>query len=116
MGMKQMAERGVSVREVCGHGGFFKSGEIAQAAMSAALRSPVSVYETAGEGGAWGIALLALYLDEKGSLGEFVDRIFEKSPKSTVTASKAEQERFDRVFERYVNGLGVARLAVEKFC
>ena len=52
----------VKIDQILGHGGFFKTKEVGQKIMAAAMNVPVSVMETAGEGGAWGIALLAAYM------------------------------------------------------
>lgn len=71
-----LKEEQVTVDKLYGHGGFFKTKEAGQRIAAAAMNAPVSVMETAGEGGAWGIALLAAYLTEKenGSLGEFLNK------------------------------------------
>ncbi len=55
----------VKIDQILGHGGFFKTKEVGQKIMAAAMNVPVSVMETAGEGGAWGIALLASYMLRK---------------------------------------------------
>src|SRR6201988_5361630 len=55
----------VKIDKVLGHGGFFKTEEVGQKFMAASMNVPVSVMETAGEGGAWGIALLASYMLHK---------------------------------------------------
>ena len=55
-------EEGVVIEEIRGHGGFFKGGDTGQRMMAAALDVPVSIPATAGEGGAWGMAVLAAYL------------------------------------------------------
>ena len=57
-------EEHVSVDRITGHGGLFKTKGVGQRVLAAAINSPISVMETAGEGGAWGIALLAAYLQE----------------------------------------------------
>mgnify|MGYP000721347920 CR=1 FL=1 len=60
-----LKEEGVVVDKILGHGGFFKTKGVGQKVMAAAVNAPVSVMETAGEGGAWGIALLAAYRKNK---------------------------------------------------
>ena len=60
-----LKEEGVVVDKLLGHGGFFKTKGVGQKVMAAAVNAPVSVMETAGEGGAWGIALLAAYRKNK---------------------------------------------------
>ena len=56
-----MMEEGVKVDEIRGHGGFFKTAHVGQRIMAAATGTPVSLLSTAGEGGAWGMALLAAF-------------------------------------------------------
>lgn len=58
-------EEGVKIDEIFGHGGLFKTKGVGQNILAAALNTPVSVMETAGEGGAWGMALLASYMVHK---------------------------------------------------
>jgi len=58
-------EEHVEIDQILGHGGFFKTEEVGQRMMAAAVNVPVSVMETAGEGGAWGMALLASYMRQK---------------------------------------------------
>ena len=55
----------MAVDRIMGHGGLFKTKGVAQRYLAAAVHAPVSVLETAGEGGPWGMAILALYLMEK---------------------------------------------------
>ena len=71
-------EENVKVDRITGHGGLFKTPVVGQRILAAALNSPISVMETAGEGGAWGIALLASYLVNNGgkmSLPDYLDKI-----------------------------------------
>jgi len=116
-GMDILSAEGISVTEICGHGGFFKIEDIGQKAMSAALRAPVTVMKNAGEGGAWGIALLALYclenIENELSLADFLDEIFAKIEKSTVVASEYDTKKFDRFMLRYEAGIEVERTAVD---
>jgi sugar (pentulose or hexulose) kinase len=107
-------EEGASVEEIRGHGGFFKSPEVGQRMMAAATNAPVSVLSTAGEGGAWGIALLAEYAaDPKGTLPEFLREVFVDSLSEPVQPDPAEVAGFNRFFERYHRGLAIERAAVE---
>ena len=75
-----LKEEQVKVDKLFGHGGFFKTPEVGQKIMSAATGGPVTVMETAGEGGAWGIAVLALFLMKKEgrSLSEFLNEVIFK--------------------------------------
>lgn len=59
------SKEGVEVDKILGHGGLFKTPGVGQKILAAAMNAPVSVMETAGEGGAWGIALLASYMLQK---------------------------------------------------
>lgn len=71
-----LKEEGVQVDQLFGHGGYFKTKGVGQRIAAAAMNAPVSVMETAGEGGAWGIAVLAAFLAKKKdgqSLGEFLN-------------------------------------------
>ena len=70
-------EEKIRVDRITGHGGLFKTKGVGQRILAAAINSPISVMETAGEGGAWGIALLASYLANNGndqSLADFLDK------------------------------------------
>lgn len=112
MGMEILKKENVQIDCVCGHGGFFKTDFIGQNAMSAAVGAPVTVMKNAGEGGAWGIALLALYTTCKNlTLSEFLDGIFANSDKVTVTANEKERAKFKRFLELYKHGLPIEILA-----
>ncbi|MBP5308343.1 MAG: ATPase [Clostridia bacterium] len=115
IGMKILEEEGVSVNEICGHGGYFKTEYIGQSAMSAALSAPVTVLKNAGEGGAYGIALLALYRlgGGKEDLADFLDARFAKEEKTTVRATDEEVFKFNRFMKLYRAGLAAERAAAE---
>ena len=107
---------GVKVDQLFGHGGFFKTKEVGQRIMSAATGGPITVMETAGEGGAWGMAVLALYMAEAGekSLSEYLNgTIFAGEEGTTVTASGEEIEGFTRFMETFKATLPVEKAAVE---
>jgi sugar (pentulose or hexulose) kinase len=109
-------EEGVRVDEIRGHGGFFKSGNVGRRIMAAATQVPVSVLETAGEGGAWGIALLASYLvnrGEKETLAEFLKKVFAESTSQALAPQPEDVDGFNRYFERYHRGLPIERTAVD---
>lgn len=107
----------VKIDRVLGHGGFFKTPEVGQRIMAAAMNVPVSVMATAGEGGAWGIALLAAYLARKGgneTLEAYLDaKVFAGAEGSTVAPVARDVEGFAVFMERYQKGLGIERAAVE---
>ncbi|MDC7232893.1 MAG: FGGY-family carbohydrate kinase [Spirochaetales bacterium] len=108
-------EEGVQVDEIRGHGGFFKTAEVGVRIMAAATETPVSILETAGEGGAWGIALLAAFASEKdtGTLPEFLEQIFAGSSGAATAPLKEDVEGFRAFFDRYHKGLPIERAAVE---
>lgn len=111
-----MVDEGVEVDEIRGHGGFFKTADVGQRIMAAATNVPVSTLETAGEGGAWGIALLASYMVQKKSgesLPEFLKPIFAGSLGKAVQPDPSDVAGFNEFFERYHKGLAIERAAVE---
>ncbi len=114
IGMDTLKNEKVTLTSVCGHGGFFKSGFVAQSAMSAALGAPVTVMKNAGEGGAWGVALLALFaVYNDGTLAEMLDKIFSGTEKSTVCADEAEIADFEHFLAQYKKGLELEKLAAK---
>jgi sugar (pentulose or hexulose) kinase len=108
---------GVKPEILIGHGGLFKTEKVAQTLMAGALGVPVAVMETAGEGGAWGIALLAAYrgLKREGeTLESFLDgRVFAKSDKMGIKPNPRDTEGFQVFIKRYRAGLAAERAAVE---
>jgi sugar (pentulose or hexulose) kinase len=109
-------EEGVTIEEIRGHGGFFKTPLVGQRVMAAATRAPVSVMETAGEGGAWGMALLAGFMVHGKSaetLPDYLDRLFADDRGTTVTPDPEDVRGFGRYFERYTAGLPIERAAVD---
>lgn len=110
-GLDILTEENIRIDSVQGHGGYFKSRE-GKIAMSAALKSPVITSEASGEGGAWGMALLADYLSysNKMSLADYLDNEVFSSIKSEKTfASDRDVESFDIYYERYKK-----RIKIEK--
>jgi sugar (pentulose or hexulose) kinase len=107
----------VKVDRILGHGGFFKTKEVGQKIMAAAMRVPVSLMETASEGGAWGIALLASYMIHKtthASLEDFLnDEVFAKEDSTTITPAQSDMDGFTTFMERYKKGLIIERAAVD---
>ena len=108
---------GVDVDKLYGHGGFFKTPKVGQRMLSAAVGSPVSVMETAGEGGPYGIALLAAYMLNRNtdeSLPDYLDsNVFETSSVSTITAEDSDISGFNAFLERYKKALTVEKAAIE---
>lgn len=114
IGVDILKKENVKIDMVCGHGGFFKTEFVGQNAMSAAVGAPVVVMENAGEGGAWGIAVLALFACEpKDKFEIFLEKLFENSKKVTVTADDAEKERFCSFMKMYKKGMATEKYASE---
>ena len=109
-------EEEVKVDEMFGHGGLFKTKGVGQRIAAAAMNTPVSVMETAGEGGAWGIALLASYMQnkkEKESLQEFLNQtIFNGQAGSKMEPVEEDVEGFENFMKRYMAGLSIEHAAV----
>ena len=107
----------VKIDRILGHGGFFKTPEVGQKIMAAAMNVPVSVMETAGEGGAWGIALLAAYMLRKGgseTLEDYLDgKVFAGAAGTTIAPDARDVDGFNAFMERYKKGLVIERAAVE---
>ncbi len=106
----------VKLDQLLGHGGFFKTKEVGQKMMAAAMNVPVSVMETAGEGGAWGIALLASYMLNKAGepLEAYLsDKVFAGGNAVTIAPDQKDVAGFVSFMERYKKGLGIERAAVE---
>lgn len=109
-------EEGVKVDEIRGHGGFFKAAEVGQSIMSAATGVPISILKTAGEGGAWGIALLASFMareDKSIQLQEFLSDVFDGSMGDAVKPSIKDIEGFNTFFKRYHKGLAIEKSSIE---
>ena len=111
-----LKEEQVKVDRITGHGGYFKTAGVGQRMLAAALNSPISVMETAGEGGAWGIALLAGYLvnnPENKSLADYLeDVVFAGNTGSEIAPTAEDVEGFNRYIEAYKRGLAIEHAAV----
>ena len=112
-----LKEEGVQIDRLMGHGGLFKTKEVGQKILAAAVNAPVTVMETAGEGGAWGIALLASYMlhkQEKESLADFLNRaVFVGEEGVTLNPEEKDVEGFNVFVKRYTAGLPIEKAAVE---
>ena len=108
----------VEIDAIYGHGGIFKTKGVAQNFLAAALDTPVSVMETAGEGGPWGMAVLAAYLVKKEqgeSLEEYLaDKVFADAVGSSVEPDAGDVEGFNAFATRFKNAIVVEQTAVEK--
>lgn len=118
IGMDILTEKEhIRLERLLGHGGLFKTRGVGQRFMAAALNVPVAVMESAGEGGAWGIALLAAYLSQKGkneTLEAFLaDKVFVHAGGETVQPDARDRRGFGEFMVRYRAGLPIERAAVE---
>ncbi len=117
LGLDILAGERVAVDRLLGHGGFFKTPEVGQRMMAAAAGVPVSVMETAGEGGPWGMALLAAYLAEKEESQGLEDylarRVFAGQRAVTLAPDPEDAAGFSAFLARYTRGLAIERAAVE---
>lgn len=107
-------EEKVPVESMTGAGGYFKT-EAGLKYMAAAMKTSVSAMETAGEGGPWGMALLAAFAaEDKKDLADFLNKEVFASCKKTTSAPEAELvDSFNIYFERYMKGLAIEKAAVE---
>ena len=112
-----LKEEGVQVDEMLGHGCLFKTKGVGQRIMAAAINASVSVMETAGEGGAWGMALLASYMlhkEDGETLPAFLEKkVFAGQKGSKEAPRKEDVEGFDKFMVRYAKGLAIEKAAVE---
>ncbi len=109
-------DENVQVDRITGHGGLFKVPGVGQRILAAALASPISVMETAGEGGAWGIALLAAYrvLKKEGqSLSDYLEtEIFANCSATEVKPKPEDIEGFNKYLQNYCKALEIEKAAV----
>lgn len=106
----------VKIDSLTGHGGFFKTADVGLKIMAAAMHTPVSALETAGEGGPWGMAVLASYLVNGNGqpLGVWLNReVFATAKRTTVTPEKDDIDGFNAFYANYKKGLPVERAAIE---
>ncbi|MBR4470553.1 MAG: ATPase [Erysipelotrichaceae bacterium] len=116
IGMDILAKENVEIEKIFGHGGFFKTEGVGQRILSAAINAPVSVMETAGEGGPYGMALLcayALWKKEGETLEDYLDqKVFNGCKSSTLMADEKEVDGFNRYIEKYKSCLEVEKAAI----
>lgn len=110
-------EEHVPIDKLYGHGGYFKTPVVGQTMMSAAVDAPVSVMETAGEGGPYGMALLAafrLWKEDGQTLEEYLDKlVFADAKSTTLMADKKDVEGFSAFLERYKKSILMEKTAIE---
>ncbi|MCD8007619.1 MAG: FGGY-family carbohydrate kinase [Clostridiales bacterium] len=112
-----LSRENVRIDRITGHGGLFKTPVVGQKLLAAALNAPVSVMETAGEGGAWGMALLASYMLNKAEgqpLDNFLEsQVFGGNTGVTLEPDSADVEGFNTFIQRYTGCLSIERAAVD---
>lgn len=112
-----LKEEGVQVDKLLGHGGLFKTKGVGQQILADAMNTPISVMETAGEGGAWGIAVLASYMVQKAegeSLGDYLNnKVFAGQEGSELAPNPEGVKGFDEFIEIYKAGLPIQRAAID---
>lgn len=112
-----LKKENVKLDRMMGHGGLFKTKGVGQRILAGAIDTPVYVMETAGEGGAWGIALLADYLVNKEngeSLTDYLNnRVFQDAEGSGMDPVAEDVEGYEKFMERYTKGLAIERAAVD---
>lgn len=112
-----LQKENVKVDSILGHGGLFKTKEVGQSILASAIGAPVSVMETASEGGAWGIAILASYLVNNSgeTLDEFLQKqVFCNQTITTIIPKQEDIDGFDKFIQRYKAGLDIEKTAIEK--
>lgn len=110
-------EEQIKVDKIVGHGGVFKTKEVGQRVMASVMNAPVTVMDTAGEGGAWGIALLAAYLRQKETnetLADFLEnKVFKEDKGITIEPLAEEVAGFEVFVDRYKKGLPIEQAAID---
>lgn len=116
IGMEILENEKVEIDTLMGHGGLFKTERVGQRLMAGAMNTPVAVMETAGEGGAWGIAILARYTADHTNepLEDYLDRyVFSKYKSSVVQPDSSDAEGFADYMKLYKKALAVEKTAVK---
>ena len=112
-----LKEENIKVDQILGHGGLFKTKGVGQKIVADATNVPIAVMETAGEGGAWGIALLASYMinkEDNETLDDFLDnKVFKDGSCEVISPEAKGVEGFEKFIELYKEGLAIEKAAVE---
>jgi len=110
-------EENVKIHSILAHGGLFKTPVVGQKMMAAAINTPVSVMDTAGEGGAWGMAILSSYMlnkSENESLEDFLDdKVFKEVTAQAIYPDELDVKGFEAFIKRYKKGLVIEKAAAE---
>lgn len=115
IGMDILENENVAIDKLLGHGGYFKTPVVGQRLMAAATNAPVSVMQTAGDGGAWGMAILAAYMSQKAdgeTLETYLDsKVFANQPVTTIEPNKEDIDGFNQFMKNYIAGLEIEKCA-----
>ncbi|MBC2240532.1 xylulokinase [Listeria booriae] len=117
MGLDILKQEQIQIDTLVGHGGIFKTPEVGQRVLAAAMRAPITVMDTASEGGAWGIALLAAYMksDVEQSLATFLaQEVFKDDRGVTLEPTEDEMAGYEVFLNRYREGIAIEKQAIEK--
>ncbi|MCQ2536204.1 MAG: FGGY-family carbohydrate kinase [Lachnospiraceae bacterium] len=114
-----LKEEKIQIKSITGHGGLFKTKGVGQSVLAAALNSPISVMSTAGEGGAWGMAVLANFMirdNQSESMQDYLDNhVFAGLEVSTMDPNPEMVKGYDEYIEDYKRTLAAEAAAVENF-
>ncbi len=116
IGMDLLKQEKIKISGLVGHGGIFKTPEVGQQILAAALQKPVTVMETAGEGGAWGMAVLGAFSSsENDNLNKFLkEKVFAAVKSITINPNPSDETSYNLFIKRYREGLDLERQAAEK--
>lgn len=115
LGIRVLAREEVAIDRMFAHGGMFRTAGVAQRFLAGALNAPVSVSESASEGGAWGIAVLAAFVtDPSDDLDDYLrNSVFGNATFETANPDPADTDGFSKFLDRYSAGLTIQRAAVD---
>ena len=114
LGMQVLADEGVALDRMFAHGGMFRTAGVAQRFLAGALNAPVAVGDTASEGGAWGIAVLAAYLGDERALSAYLDeQVFASADIRIAEPDQADVTGFATYLDRYRAGMAIEAAAVD---
>lgn len=119
LGMRTLADEGVAIDAMFAHGGVFRTAGVAQRLLAAAIGAPVVVGETAGEGGAWGMAVLAAFRhavahgDDRTLAAWLTETVFAGAATETAEPTADEIADHARYLDRWTAGLAAERAAID---
>lgn len=108
LGTEIIADEKIEIKRITGHGGFFKTPEVAQKYMAAAFNAPIYCLESAGEGGPYGMALLSAYLGKNETLENFLEGVFKDSG-TEVKPDEQTIDGFNKYMQTFKKGLNMQK-------